>query len=424
MSSYKVLIVSEHTGAGHQMMADILARILARESDVTIIRKTVSELVRDPVGERLTQLWIVGWNTLIQYNLIWLADALINYLMRLVLLPIGEVTATEKIHHSLDRIEPDMVICTADVVVKSLGTWTKQREKPFLMMVTEIAVFLDLIHPHATHICYFPETVNAIQSFPLNLTYWSQDITSDSSFKDKFKFLINYFYDFLVCYRQNRIYRNIDRNYTTQNKVRCEVIGLLREAEHFATTDSKILRTQLNIKSDRPCVLIISGSLGGNFCTRYLKTLGNLDLNSLTLIVACGRDKKTFETINKIANNTKNIHIRGLDYVNNLHQWMSAADVILARPSAGILLEALLAKTPLLFHRQATANDRGAIALVEKYQLGECFSSDRELKLKLTGLLDRSLDYREKIELFISNYPNTFDVQSDVISKIILTSIQ
>ena len=422
MSSHKVLIIYENMGAGHLMMADILATILARESNVTIIKKTMSELVRDPVGYRLTQFGVVGWNTLIRHNLIWLADALINYFIRLVLLPIGEVTATKGIHQALDRIEPDIIICTTDMISKSLGTWARQQQIPFFIAITDLAVFLDLVHPHAIHLCYFDETVNAIQSFPLNLTYWSQDLTSDSSLKDKLKFLLNYFSDFVLGYRQNRIYRNIDRDYPIQNKVHCEVIGLLRESQHFETKESTILRQQLNITSDRPCVLIVSGSLGGNFCIRYLQSLQNLDLDSLTLIVACGRDRKLLETINKIANNTTNSQIIGLDYVHNLHEWMSAADVILARPSAGILLEALLAKTPLLFPSQVASNDRGALTLVKKYQLGECFNSDRELKFKLTRLLDRSSDYQEKIEVFLSNYPNSFATQSDAIRKIIFTS--
>ncbi|MEM7761283.1 MAG: glycosyltransferase [Cyanobacteria bacterium P01_A01_bin.40] len=424
MSHQKVLIVYEETGGGHEMMANILVTILAKEPKVTIIIKTVSELVNDPVGDRLAKLWVSGWNTLIRHNLIKLADALINYLMRFTLLPIGEVSIAEPVHEALDLIEPDILICTADVLGKCLGTWAKERQIPYFIVITELSVFLDLVHPYATHICYFPETVNAIRSFPLTLTYWSQDLTRSSSPRDKLRFISNYLYEFVVCYRQNRIYCDIDRHYPAQNSVRCEVIGLLREAQHFQSVERSQLRQQLNIAPDRPCVLIISGSLGGNFCTRYLQTLQNLNLGSLTLIVACGRDKKLFETVNKIVDRTKNIEIRGLDFVDNLHQWISAADLILARPSAGVLLEALLARTPLLFPRQATANDRGAIALVEKYQLGECFECRQELLLKLTRLLDKTSYYQNKIDTFLSVYPNTFEAQSRRILQVILSSKQ
>ena len=108
MSHHKVLIVYEQTGSGHKMMADILVKILAKEPKVTIIKQTVSELVNDPIGDRLTKLWIGGWNTLVRHNLIRVADALVNYLMRFTLLPIGEVMATKTTHEALDRIEPDI----------------------------------------------------------------------------------------------------------------------------------------------------------------------------------------------------------------------------------------------------------------------------------------------------------------------------
>ena len=170
---------------------------------------------------------------------------------------------------------------------------------------------------------------------------------------------------------------------------------------------------------DRKCILIISGSLGGNFCSRYLRMLQNSNIGSLTLIVACGRDRKLYKTVNHLARHTKNSDIRGLAFVDNLHEWMSACDVILARPSAGILLEALLAKTPLLFPRRATANDRGALALIEKYQLGEFFSNRQELELNLTHLLTETSFYRAKINTFLTAYPSTFEAQSSAILKLL-----
>ena len=303
-----------------------------------------------------------------------------------------------------------------------MGTWAKERHIPFFLVITELSVFLDLVHPYATHLCYFPETINALQSFPLNLTYWSQDLTRVSSLKEKLCFVGNYLYEFVVCYSQNRIYRNIDRCYPAQNQVHCEVIGLLREAQHFESRDPIALRAKLNLSRERKCILIISGSLGGNFCSRYLRMLQNFKIGSLTLIIACGRDRKLYKTVNHLARLNKNSDIRGLAFVDNLHEWMSACDVILARPSAGILLEALLAKTPLLCPRQATANDRGAIALIEKYQLGEFFSNRRELKLNLTHLLIKILSYRAKINTFLTAYPKTFEAQSRVILKVIFSS--
>lgn len=99
---------------------------------------------------------------------------------------------------------------------------------------------------------------------------------------------------------------------------------------------------------------------------------------------------------------------------------MSAVDVILARPSAGVLLEALLAHTPLLLPRQAAANDRGAISFVEKYQLGECFRNQQDLQIKLKHLLEEKIFYQQRIEAVLKNYPSTFAEQREKLRRIFL----
>ncbi|MFN6571725.1 hypothetical protein [Dendronalium sp. ChiSLP03b] len=420
----KILIVYERSGMGHEIMANILAEEILQDDRFETLRYTITELLQDPLSELLTKAWVSAWNFFICHNWIELADILINYLMRLILLPIGEVSSVAAMHQTLDQIAPDILICTADTAGKCLGSWAKEKQIPFFLVITDLSVFIDLVSPDATHICYFPETVNAVQSFPFKLTYWSYELTRSSSLSEQIQFISRYLYDFVICYPQNRIYRNIDRDYKPQNQARCQVIGPLREAKHFKIRERKTLRDRFELSPSNSCILIISGSFGGNFCTKYLKYLQSLFLDSLVVIVACGRDEKLRVKIELMAGKKQNCQVRSLGFVDNLHKWMSAVDIILARPSAGILLEAMLARTPLLLPRQAAANDRGAISFVEKYQLGECFTDRQDLNLKIRRLLNEKELYQNQIDALLKNYPSTFEEQSANLCKILLRSLE
>jgi UDP-N-acetylglucosamine:LPS N-acetylglucosamine transferase len=425
-----ILIVYETAGAGHEIMANILAEILGQDETFTVIKKTGLELLADPLANALTKLWVTCWNTLIRHNLIWLADNLINYWMRLILLPLGDVSAVPQVHEVLDQIHPDVIVCTADTWSKCLGTWAREQQIPFFLVITEFSVFIDLVSPDAIHLCYFPETANAIQSFPLDLTYWSQALHRSATLTQKIAFMARYLYDFLICYPWNRICRNIDRSYPPRNQVPCKVIGFIRSPQHLQKRDPETTRQGLHISNDRPCILIISGSIGGNFCLQYLRLLQQLRPKQLTLIVACGRDQQLLEKVKRLSQHLKqklkseqiSEQIQGLGFVANLQDWMASADLILARPSAGVLLESLLAHTPLLCPGYTTANDRGTLALIEKYQLGVCFQGRYDLGPKLSHLLDNLPDYRRNIETFVQQYSADFETKAHSLRQTILKS--
>ncbi|MBL1177007.1 MAG: hypothetical protein FWK01_18270 [Pantanalinema sp. GBBB05] len=420
----KVLIIYERSGMGHEVMATILAEQILPNAEVEIVKSTITELLQDPFSEWLTKTWVAAWNFFMRHNWSNVADALINYGMRLLLLPIGEVSAVKAVHQALDQLAPDILICTADTAGKCLGSWAKAQQIPFFLIITDLSIFIDLVSPDAIHLCYFPETVTAIHSFPLTLTYWSSELNRSSSLFSKLQFIGRYLHDFVIHYAQNRIYRNIDRNYPSQNQVACQVIGPLREAKHFTPRNQKTLRRQFDLPPTATCILVISGSLGGHFCIKSLKALQQLTFGDGVVIVACGQDQPLRTKVDRLAAQTPNCQVRSLGFVDNLHEWMSAVDVVLARPSAGVLLEALLARTPLLLPNHAAANDRGAVSFVENHQLGECFRNWQDLQLKLDRLLNEKAHYQRRIDALLKNYPSTFEAQRIHLRQILLNSLR
>lgn len=419
----KVLIVYERTGMGHEVMANIIAAHLSHHPHIKIIQKAGSDLIKDP----LVDLIVNAWNFLIRHDLIFLADVLVNYLLRLILLLLATITTTSQLHNKLDEISPDIIICTADGFAKSLGDWATEQKIPIFIIVMDLAVFYDVVHPKATHLCYFPETLNALQSFSLEQTYWSKCLTRASNLGDKTEFVFGYLRDFIFSFPQNNIdniYRNINNKYETKNNIRCEVIGPICEEKHYISHNWKKLREQLKIPIDRPCILMVSGSIGGAGIKKYITVLQEFFQKNLTIIAVCGRDEKLQAKVSKMANQNSHIQVHSLGFVDNLHQWMSAVDVILARPSAGVFRESLLARTPLLLPRRATANDLGTVIFVEKYQIGESFTDNHELTQKLNYILEVGKDrYRTKIDTLLSPYPSTFDECGEMIRDLILKKV-
>lgn len=97
----------------------------------------------------------------------------------------------------LDSFQPDLIISTADGFKKFLWRYCELRSKPFIIMITEISLFMDLIHPKATHVTHFKEMIDCARRFNLKKQYFSMDLDYNSDFKDKLKYLVNYYFSYL-----------------------------------------------------------------------------------------------------------------------------------------------------------------------------------------------------------------------------------
>ncbi|MEM7131456.1 MAG: glycosyltransferase [Chloroflexota bacterium] len=411
----KILIVYENAGAGHKRVAEILQTILCELDNVQIVSQAASDLFDDDTSTLVNRLW----NYFLRKNWIRIADALINFFLRLWVVPVVEVLETTGYLNKLEQIRPDMLICTYDAFGKVLGTYAREKGVPFYLVLTEISVFIDLVNPEATHICYFPETINAIHSFDFTTTYFTKRLDRQSSLSDKVRYVLGMYRDYALGNGRRTIFRNIDVRHPEQNDATAIAVGPLVEAKYYVTQNRSENRTKLMIAQDQPCLLIISGSIGGAFIDETVRIFQAAVQNPLTILAVCGHDHETLRRVEALQNVNPSVNVIPLGFVDNLEELYSASDVVVARPSAGVLLEALRCHSPLITAAQATANDLGSIAYIQRHQLGEVYEHPSDAPRLFYQIIDRHQHYVNNISERIKSYPSDSATLASHIREII-----
>lgn len=417
MSKRKILIIYEKMGMGHQRMANILNDMLSGE-DVEILVKAGSDI------QETTDVYTVVklWDYFIKKNLIRSCDVLVNFALRMLILPFMEAKQDAVFAEKLGKIKPDIIISTADGFNKAIGVYTSENNIPFYIFITEISTFNDLVNPIATHICYFDETPEAIRSYNFENAYFSYRMDEETTFPEKVKYVLRAYNDFVIHGHSNSIFRNPDKKLERMNNAKCEVIGPLAEKKHFTHKDSKEMIKKLQIPEGRDNVLIVSGSIGGKFLLEIVKNITSNYIKPVNLLVMCARDKEVYNKVLEYKNANKNetINIMPYEYINNFDEFLAASDCLIARPSAGTFIESLLNKTPMITFDVTTSNDKGTLTMISKYKIGEICSSKKGIVPAMEKLLSGKDEYKENINKLLSNYYETYEEKKAAIRSIIL----
>lgn len=413
----KVLIVYEKMGMGHLRMAGILEDILKGE-DVTILKRAGSEMI----GNTSINVIVKLWNFLIRKNLIKTADALLNFFLRIFILPFIEVSSTSAYHEKLREINPDIIICTADGFNKAIGSYAKERSIPFYIFITEISIFIDLVNPYATHICYFNEIGEAIRNYDFSKTYYSYDLNEETTFWEKVEYVLKYYRDFVIYGHKNSIYRNPKVKLKENNDAEFKVIGPLAEKKHFEEKDIQSIKEKYGLNSGMDTVILASGSIGGKFLLDMVKIIYNNYNKPLNLIVICGRDEKTYNRLKNINEISLNINLIPFKFIDNFNELLACADCIIGRPSAGIFIESLINKTPEITFKRATSNDKGTLTMIEKYNIGKVIDKKHDIVKALEEILGNKKQFENNIKNLLNRYCGSYEDKKKLLREIVLYS--
>lgn len=411
-----ILILYENNGAGHRRAAKIIESMLADRADCRVTAVAGSELFNDPGVELINRFWIY----LVRKNWITLADWLLNFYLRAWILPMLEAAQLAGYHDKLDELAPDVIVCTADGFGKVLGLYAQARAIPLYLVITEFTMFADVANPMATHICYFPETINAIRSYRFEDAYFSSRLARKSSAWDKIKYVSSVHRGHIRAGGTRSIYRNIDRQYPERNHARCIAVGPLVEPVYYIRKNKLAARQMLGIDKEKPCVLLISGSIGGDYLDEIVTAFQDRWGEPLTLLAVCGRDQDCFRRLDARKLRSREIEVRPLGFVETMDELYAAADVVIARPSASVLLEAMMRRVPLLIPKRATVNDLGGAELINKHFLGEVYGDLNDLFASFQKIAGHKDAYADAISRFLAPYPAEYADLKDALVEIIL----
>ena len=123
------------------------------------------------------------------------------------------------------------------------------------------------------------------------------------------------------------------------------------------------LRRQLGLREDLPVILAV-GSRRVNQIMKYLQPLNQLNL---PFQVIAGGDESLYQ---KMVNHTWNFPIRLLNFVNNMAEWMGAADLLLTKAGGLIVSEGLAAGLPIVLIENIPGQEEGNVRHVVENKAG------------------------------------------------------
>jgi len=93
-------------------------------------------------------------------------------------------------------------------------------------------------------------------------------------------------------------------------------------------------------------------------------------------------------------------HTRVLPWVDNLHEWMAAADILVSRAGGSTTTEAVNSQLPMMVFDAPPGDERRLCAMIEKsWQTGHWARRAEDI----TPLLNRLLDHPEELDRLRAN---------------------
>lgn len=397
----KILIIYENTGSGHKKAAEMLADYL-KEPYYAIHLVTLSGLLQQE-----NNIFVTSLNFLVKHGWLRLADIVLNFISRIFFLPFFYILYPKKLARSLDKLQPDIIISTADVN-RLIGCYAKNRGMPFYIFITNnAAIFVDTLHPYAQHIVYLNETADIIKSVQPT-RYFKTDISDKTSLITKVRDAGALLVQYSFKYAATPYFSRLRSSLPTNNSLKVAILGPAREKNFYLFYDRDAVIQQYDLPLDGKYILISNGRCGGSVIKEIIKTIikhnkefAGLKLN---LIAICADDVSLAASIKKLSSSE---HIR---IITVLHQTTLAplyqlADCSIGRGTAGLLMDSIVSYTPPVVLKKIPSNDRGNLDIINKYKIGHIAKGIDHIPQHLNHILTKPQQYQKAIEGLHAQYP-------------------
>jgi processive 1,2-diacylglycerol beta-glucosyltransferase len=131
--------------------------------------------------------------------------------------------------------------------------------------------------------------------------------------------------------------------------------------------DRETARRRLNVLRDVPLLLVLFGGVGFGRAWRIIPELLKVREPHQVVCIAGRNPRLEGQLRSRCAGDPR---FQVLGWVDNMHEWMAAADLLLSKPGASTFIEALCSGLPLLAFEPLPGNERRACDLIEKWQVG------------------------------------------------------
>jgi len=414
----KVLLIYEDFGQGHRRVADIVDDALKAESEIAVVKVTGAELFEDRTVSLITKLS----NYLCQRNHLKIVDTFLNTFMKEWVLPIGVALSSKRIFSILKKHSPDIIISTTDIYSKLLGEYAHRSRIPFFMLFIEGTICRDAISPYAEHVCQTQEMIPTIRSFDGDDAYLSTPLI-DSTLAGQVTFICSVLKQNCSSSNQGKthLYRVVP-GATENNDYITRRTRILIEEKFYKPQDRAAIIEKYNFRTASLKILIMAGSLGGEFVRQMTARVARSQVDQdIDIVALCGTDVSARESLTRLSmlNGRATIKICPFNYDCQIEEIMSITDLAITRPTSGSTLELLFKGIPLLASNQVLVCDQGYIREMEKLGLAETVGG--EFESQLARMLKAVSTYRRASDRFREeNCFKSYEESKEFVSSLIL----
>lgn len=134
---------------------------------------------------------------------------------------------------------------------------------------------------------------------------------------------------------------------------RVDVTGIPIDPRFGEHQDIPLLKRSLQFEEDWPILLVMGGGIGMGPVSRIMKALKKLTL-SMHVVIVAGKNNRLIKRLQddtKKLNNHSPVKVRVLGYINNVYDYMKAADILVTKPGGLTSSEALAVQLPMIIVR-------------------------------------------------------------------------
>ena len=150
--------------------------------------------------------------------------------------------------------------------------------------------------------------------------------------------------------------------------------------------DRESARQRLGIELDVPLLLVLFGGAGIAKPRRILKEIKKLK-QLFQVVFICGRNQRLEKEIRKRGRGLP--HCCALGWVNNMHEWMVAADLLISKPGGSTLTEAFACGLPMLAFDPHPGNEERTCGWIERWGVGHWVKRPQDLAPALERLSEK-----------------------------------
>jgi processive 1,2-diacylglycerol beta-glucosyltransferase len=157
------------------------------------------------------------------------------------------------------------------------------------------------------------------------------------------------------------------------------------------------VRARLNLEQDIPLILVLFGGTGFGSPRRIFAELQKVH-QPLQVVSIAGKNRRLHEEAQRRCEGQP--RYQSLGWVNNMHEWLAAADLLVSKPGGMTVIEALNSSLPLLAFDPLPGAERRACELIEReWQAGYWIKRPNDL----APMIERLLTFPEELQQLRAN---------------------